>query len=152
MDEFARFFPDGDMLDPQAVRAAGLAAMPLPELASHDEILALGALAGPGPMVLWSHEFSRPTQAHPGLTLPQAATMADDLWAYDLLLAFPGGLRLWMPGGHEFFVLFGPADQLEAVRQARIFDYPYAEYLDAPHHSPRAREVLAEIGRRYSIA
>ncbi|SEI03556.1 hypothetical protein [Paracoccus alkenifer] len=152
MDEFARFFPDGDTLDPQAVRAAGLVAMPLPESVFGGDILDLGALAKPGSVVLWSHEFSRATQVHPGLTLPQAATLVDELCAYDLLLAFPGGLRLWMPGGHEFFVLFGPADQLEAVRQARIFDYPYAEYLDAPHHSPRSREVLAEIGRRYSIA
>lgn len=151
MDDYTRFFPDGDMLDPQAVRAAGLAAMPLPELVFGDDILALGALAGGGPVVLWSHEFNRPPEVYSGLTLPQAAAMVDDLSAYDLLLAYPGGLRLWMPGAHEFFVLFGPAGMLDAVRQAGIFDYSYAEYLEAPHHSPRSVEVLAEIGRRYTI-
>ncbi len=152
MDDFTRFFPDGDMLDPQAVRAAGLAAMPLPELAIRDEIIALGALAGSGPVVLWNWVFGSTPQAHPDLTPPQAAGLAFELGAHDLLLAYPGGLRLWMPGGHEYFVLFGPPPLLEAVRQAGIFDYSYAEYLEAPHHSPRSVEVLAEIGRRYDIS
>ena len=97
MDEFARFFPDGDTLDPQAVRAAGLAAMPLPELAIRDQIIALGALAGPGPMVLWNWVLGSTPQVHPGLTPPQAARLAFESGIYDLLLAFPGGLRLWMP-------------------------------------------------------
>lgn len=152
MDDFTRFFPDGDTLDPQAVRAAGLAAMPLPELAIRDQIIALGVMAGAGPMVLWNWVLGSTPQAHPGLTPPEAARLAFELGIYDLLLAFAGGLRLWMPGGHEFFVLFGPADKLEAVRQAGIFDYSYAEYLEAPHHSPRSREVLTEIGQRYDIA
>lgn len=152
MDDLARFFPDGDRLDPQAVRTAGLAAMPLPELAAGEEIIALGALSGGGPVTLWSREFGKPPQPHGGLDPADAARLAFELGAYDLLLAFSGGLRLWMPGEHEYFVLFGPPAALEAVRQAGIFTYPYEDYLEAPHHSPRSAAALAEIGRRYDIA
>lgn len=152
MDEFFRFFPDGYTLDPRAVRAAGLAAMPLPELAIHEEIIALGALGGGGPLVLWSWEYRKPPQVHPGLNPAEAARLAFDLGGYELLLAFSGGLRVWMPGEHEYFVLFGPPPALEAVRQAGIFGYSYDEYLEAPHHSPRSRQVLSEIGQRFTIA
>lgn len=152
MDSFARFIPDRTGLDAGAIRAAGLAALPFPEVASHDEIVAVGRLVGAERAELWSHGHRQEPRHFAGLGLDEAARHAFDLGHDSVLIAFEAAqAHIWLPAEHEFFVIFAPQPTLQAIRAAGIFTYDFDAYArEAYFRGPRS-DHLVETGKRYTI-
>ncbi len=152
MDGFAQFVPDGGELDPEAIRGAGLAARPFPELAGTDEIVAVGRQVGAERMELWIGEHRREPQHLTGRRLDTAALQSLVRCGSNVLVAFERARTyLWQPLEHEFFVIFGPRLTLEAIRSAGIFTYDYDDYAREPYFAGERSEFLIETGRRYTI-
>lgn len=153
MDSFARFVPDGVDLDPRAIRAAGLAARPFPELASPDEIAAVGRLVGAARAELWACEHQREPVHLAGLGLGEAGRQSFDLGYASVLIAFEAAQTyVWQPPEHEFFVVFAARPTLETIRSAGIFTYDFDEYAREPCFKGKRSDYLVEMGRRYTIA
>ncbi len=152
MDSFARFIPDGVDLDPGAIRAAGLAARPFPELANPAEIAAVGRLVGAGQAELWSCHHQRKPLHLAGLKLDEAGRQTLDLCYTSVLVAFEAARTyIWQPLEHEFFVIFAPQPTLEAIRSAGIFAYDFDEYAHEPYFKGKRSHYLVEMGRRYTV-
>jgi hypothetical protein len=152
MDSFARFIPDGIHLDPVAIRGAGLAARPFPEYPDYDGIVAVARLVEAQRAEFWHHEYQKEPHHLAALSVNQAARDAFDFGCYDVLIAFETARTyLWLPGEHEFFVIFAPPSTLEKIQSAGIFAYDFDEYAHEDYFAGKRSEFLVENGRRYTI-
>lgn len=152
MDSFARFIPDRTGLDAGAIRAAGLAALPFPEVASCDEIVAIGRLVGATQAAIWSHGYRQEPHHLAGLGLDEVARRAFDLGHDSVLIAFRAAqTHIWLPAEHEFFVIFAPQPALQAIRSAGIFTYDFDDYAREDYFRGRRSDHLVETGKRYTI-
>ncbi len=153
MDSFARFIPDGAELDARAIRAAGLAARPFPELAIPAEIAAVGRLVGAEQAELWSCQYQREPLHLAGLSLDEAGRQSFALGYESVLVAFEAARTyIWQPLEHEFSVIFAPQPTLEAIRSAGIFAYDFHDYAREDYFKGKRSDYLVEMGRRYTIA
>ena len=153
MDSFARFIPDRVDLDAGAIRAAGLAALPFPEWASPDEIVAVGRLVGAERAELWGCRYQQEPLRLAGLSLDEAGRQSFDLGYESVLVTFEAARTcIWQPLEHEFFVVFAPQPTLQSIRSAGIFIYDFDEYAHEPYFKGKLSDYLVEMGRRYTIA
>lgn len=152
MDSFTRFVPDGTELDPGAIRAAGLAALPFPEWASPAEIVAVGRLVGAERADLWSCQYRQTPRHLAGLSLEDAGRQSFDLGYANVLVAFEAAAtRLWQPLDHEFFVVFAPPLLLETIRSAGIFPHDFHGYAREDYFKGARSDYLVEMERRYTV-
>lgn len=152
MDSFARFIPDRTALDAGAIRAAGLAAMPFPEVASHDEILAVGRLVRAERAELWSYGHREEPRHSAGISTAEAARLAFARGYDTVLITFAQTqTHIWLPGEHEFFVIFAPQPTVRTILSAGIFTYDFDDYARENYFKGARSDHLIEMGKRYTI-
>lgn len=152
MDSFTRFIPDGTELDAGAIRGAGLAALPFPEWASPDEIVAVGRLAGAERAELWSCQHQQQPHHLARLSLDEAGRQSFDLGYANVLVAFESAeTYVWQPLDHEFFVVFAPPPVLETIRLAGLFIHDFHAYAREDYFKGARSEYLVEMESRYTV-
>lgn len=155
MDLHSRFIAPAGVLDPAAIRAAGLAAAPFPEVAGDAEIAGIGAMAGAAQARLWAWGHAQPPRVFGPVDFAQAGALAFREGHDDVLIgASIGGdapLLIWLPGTHDYFVVAAPAPLLARIGESGIFPYAFDDYRAEPFFRGRRAAALDEIARTYAI-
>lgn len=152
MTTFSDFFPDNTVLDPSAVAKAGWAASPFPEMLAEEEIRAMAAVLGVNWARLWAWQFGQVPET---FDMPDVAVDLGPRWnnsALNLLIGF-GNLPFmaWEEEEHEFFVLLGAPELLQAIRERGIFEYSFEDDCGEPAFAGRKARRLAKIADTYTI-
>lgn len=152
IDLFAEFVPDSTSLSAEAVRRAGFGAAPFPEVAGDDEILRVGECVRAVSATLWAYEHGRPAECFQQLSLSDAARLCFEKGHSHTLLSFDDrDLLIWQPDDHEYFVIFGNRQMLDAVSRSGIFTYSFDEYKNEPFFAGKRADFLHAVGERYTI-
>lgn len=153
MTVFARFIPSNTVLNPAAVRAAGLAAAPFPETAGRDEILKIGTLADAQQAEMWAYGHAQAPRYFAPAHLDTVAETAFREGHDNILMVYPNPhILLWLPAEHEFFVVCAPSPLLQQIQADALFGYDFSAYLAEPYFRDKTKSFLQAILRDYTIA
>jgi hypothetical protein len=139
-------------LDHQAIRNRNFAARIYPEFPSEEEIALVAARIGSNEIDFAAYEFGQP----PRHFAPQPVGLVLDALfensPYGLLIHFSAhDLWIWAPEDHEYFVVFGDTNLVQAIERSDIFSYSFAEYLGSGVLSQATVTHLRGVASNYTI-
>ncbi len=139
-------------LDHLAIRNRNFAARIYSEFPSEREIALVAARIDSDEIDFAAYEFGQP----PRYFAPQPVGLV--LYAlfenspYSLLIHFSGhNIWVWAPEDHEYFVVFGDGDLVQAIERSGIFSYSFAEYLGSGFLSEATVTHLRGVASNYTI-
>ncbi|MFF2324255.1 hypothetical protein ACFVTJ_24710 [Agrobacterium sp. NPDC058088] len=139
-------------LDHQAIRNRNFAARIYPEFPSGEEIVLVATRIGSDEIDFAAYEFGQ----SPCQFLPQpVGSVLDALFEnspYNLLIHFSGhDVWIWAPEDHEYLVVFGDTNLVQAIERSDIFSYSFAEYLGSGALSQATVTHLRGVASNYTI-
>jgi hypothetical protein len=139
-------------LDHQAIRNRNFAARIYPEFPSEEEIALVAAHIGSDEIDFAAYEFGQP----PRQFSPQPVGLVLDALfensPYSLLIHFSGNdVWIWAPEHHEYLVVLGDANLIQAIERSDIFSYNFAEYLGSGVLSQATVTHLLGVASNYTI-
>ncbi|TRB01984.1 hypothetical protein EXN61_24455 [Agrobacterium tumefaciens] len=139
-------------LDHQLIRDRNFAARIFPEFPSEEEIALVAARIGAGEIDFAAYEFGQPPRH---FASQPVGPMLDALFEnspYGLLVHFSGhDLWIWAPEDHEYLVVFGDANLVQAIERSDIFSYSFADYLGSGALSQATVTHLRGMASNYTI-
>ncbi|MEA1844873.1 hypothetical protein ACQZ6V_27390 [Agrobacterium sp. 22-3674b3] len=139
-------------LDHQAIQNRNFAARIYPEFPSGEEVALVAARIGSNGIDFTAYEFGQP----PCQFSPQPVGLVLDALfensPYNLLIHFSGhDLWIWAPEDHEYLVVFGDTNLVQAIERSDIFSYSFAEYLGSGGLSQATVTHLRGVASNYTI-
>ncbi|WP_286172392.1 hypothetical protein [Rhizobium sp. UGM030330-04] len=139
-------------LDSRLIRSRNFAARVFPEFPSEEEIALVAKRISAAEIDFYACECGQPLR-HFGSQ--PVGPMLDALFEnapYSLLIGFSGhDLWIWTPEDHEYFVVFGNANLVQAIERSDIFSYSFADYLGSGALSQATVAHLRGMASNYTI-
>jgi len=139
-------------LDHLAIRNRNFAARIYPEFPSGEEVALVAARIGSDEIDFAAYEFGQPACQFSPQPVGSVLDALFENSLYNLLIHFSGhDLWIWAPEDHEYLVVFGDSNSVQAIERSDIFSYSFAEYLGSGLLSQATVTHLRGVASNYTI-